>query len=152
MLAMSWYGHWKPYVPVARRRAQAAAYAARLAKKEKRALTPVHIDGRAIANSFWGRAWCENLECYSDFASRLPRGRAYIRNGSVIDLRIQQGAVTAIVSGSELYTVTIKIKPLPPAVWKHIKRDWSRSIASLIDLLQGRFDRGIMERLSRIDW
>ena len=51
---MSWYRQWAPYVPVARRRANAAAYAAKLAKKEKRTLAPIHIEGRAIASSFWG--------------------------------------------------------------------------------------------------
>jgi uncharacterized Zn finger protein len=148
---MSFYGYWKPYVPVARRRAKAATFAARLAKKEKRALAPVLIEGRGIANSYWGQAWCENLECYSDFENRLPRGRTYVRNGSVIDLQIYNGVIKALVSGSDVYTVAIKIKTLTPAVWKQIKRDCSQSIASLIDLLQGRFDRGIMERLSQRD-
>src|SRR5437588_2070745 len=107
-------------------------------KKQGHAVSPVVIEGRAIAKTFWGKAWCENLECYSDFANRLPRGRTYVRNGSVIDLHIQRGVVKALVSGSEIYTVTITIKTLTPAVWKQIKRDTSQSIASLIDLLQGR--------------
>jgi uncharacterized Zn finger protein len=145
---MSWYQRWKPYVPVARRRAQAAGYAARLAKKEKRTLAPVTIEGRKIATSFWGQAWCDHLEHHCDFENRLPRGRTYVRNGSVIDLQVQRGQVRAIVSGSDIYQVTIKIKTLAPAGWKRIKEQCSRSIASLIDLLQGRFDEGIMRRLS----
>lgn len=145
---MSWYQRWKPYVPVARRRAQAAGYAARLAKKEKRTLAPVEIEGRKIATSFWGQAWCDHLEHHCDFENRLPRGRTYVRNGSVIDLQVQRGQVQALVSGSDVYTVTIKIKTLAPAGWKRIKEQCSRSIASLIDLLQGRFDEGIMRRLS----
>lgn len=113
---MSYYYGFRPYVPVARRRAQAAAFAAKLAKKEKRTLAPIErTGGRAIAVSFWGKAWCENLESYSDFANRLPRGRTYVRNGSVIDLQIRHGKVTAIVSGSEIYRVTIDIKTLPTA-------------------------------------
>jgi uncharacterized Zn finger protein len=143
-----WY-EWKPYVPVAQRRAQAARYAARLAKKEKRALAPVRPEGRAIANSFWGQAWCDNLEGYSDFANRLPRGRTYVRNGSVIDLAIERGQVRAIVSGSEIYRVRISIRTLAKPAWKCIKRDCSQSISSLIDLLQGRFDQGVMQRLTR---
>ena len=75
---MSWYYGFRPYVPVARRRAQAAAYAVKLAKKEKRTLAPIQLEGRKIADSFWGKAWCENLESYSDFANRLPRGRTYV--------------------------------------------------------------------------
>ena len=145
---MGWYGDWKPYVSVAQRRAKAATYAKKLAKKERRELVPVQITGRSIARSFWGQAWCQNLEQYSDFANRLPRGRTYARNGSVIDLQIKRGAVHAIVSGSEIYNVTVKIKTLPKAAWSRVKQGCSQSIASLIDLLQGRFDDGVMQRLT----
>ncbi len=146
---MAWYGGWKPYVPVAKRQAQAARFAAALAKKRGRALAPVKIDGRKISQSFWGQAWCENLEGYSDFENRLPRGATYVRNGSVIDLEIESGTVKAIVSGSEIYHVTVKIKTLPRASWKQIRQDCSKSIDSLIDLLQGRFDSGVMQRLTQ---
>ena len=146
---MSWGFHWRPYVPVARRRANAKAHAARLAKKEKRTLAPVELTGRTIASSFWGKAWCENLEQYSDFENRLPRGRTYVRNGSVVDLQIERGKIKAIVSGSEIYRVTIDIQTVPAAVWSKIKKDCARSIDSLIDLLRGRFDQSIMQRLSQ---
>ncbi len=96
---------------------------------------PVKPEGRAIAKSFWGQAWCDNLESYSDFANRLPRGRTYVRNGSVIDLQIERGKVKAIVSGSEIYRVTIAIRTLAKPAWKRIKQDCSQSIDSLIDLL-----------------
>jgi uncharacterized Zn finger protein len=148
---MAWYGDWKPYVPVAKRRAQAVRFAASLAKKRGRPLAPVKIAGRKISQSFWGRAWCDNLERYSDFENRLPRGATYVRNGSVIDLEIERGTVKGIVSGSEIYHVTIKIKTLPPASWKRIRQDCSESVASLFDLLQGRFDEGVMQRLSQPD-
>ena len=144
-----YYGGWAPYVPVAQRRAQAAAYAKQLAKKRGRPLAPIKIDGRTIARSFWGKAWCENLEAYSDFANRLPRGRTYVRNGSVIDLEIAKGKITALVSGSEVYELTITIDTVPSKTWQAIRGDCARSIASLIDLLRGRFDRGVMERLTQ---
>jgi uncharacterized Zn finger protein len=146
--AMSWYGGFRPYVPVAQRRARSATYAAKLAKKEKRSLCPVELTGRKIACTFWGEAWCQNLEQYSDFENRLPRGRTYVRNGSVIDLQIQAGKIKAIVSGSEIYQVTITIDKLQPAVWKRIKQDCAQSIDSLIDLLQARFSEGVMSRLT----
>ena len=146
---MSWYGGWRPYVPVAKRRAKAAAYAARLAKKEKRTLCPVKIAGRKIASSFWGEAWCDNLERYSDYANRLPRGRTYARNGSVIDLQINPGKIKSIVSGSEIYRIEIEIAVLKKALWNRLKRECSNSIDSLLDLLQGRFDRGVMQRLTQ---
>jgi uncharacterized Zn finger protein len=146
---MSWYGPWRPYVPVAKRRAKAAAYAARLAKKEKRVLAPVRISGRKITSSFWGQAWCDNLEQYSDFANRLPRGRTYVRNGSVIDLAISRGKVKSIVSGCEIYRIEIDIAVLKKALWNRLKRDCSSAIDSLLDLLQGRFDQGVMQRLTQ---
>jgi len=146
---MSWSYGFGPYVPVAQRRAKAAVFAAKLAKKEKRALCPVKLDGRVIARSFWGRAWCENLERYSDYENRLPRGRTYVRNGSVIDVQITNGTIKAIVSGSEIYRVTISIDVLRRAVWNRIKLDCSQSIDSLIDLLQGRFSEGVMTRLTQ---
>src|SRR5262249_17847787 len=147
-ILMSWYS-FRPYVPVAKRRAQAAAYAAKLAKKEKRTLAPIALEGRAIAVSFWGKAWCENLERYSDFANRVPRGRTYVRNGSVIDLVIGRGQVKALVSGSHVYKVEIAIKTLAAAHWSRVKKDCTRSIDSLIDLLQGKFDEAIMRRLTQ---
>lgn len=145
------YFQWAPYVPVAQRRAKAAAFAERLAKQEKRRLEPVKIAGRKIATTFWGQGWCDNLERYSDFENRLPRGRTYARNGSVIDLNIQRGEIKAIVSGSEVYRVSVSIKTLPAAEWKRICADCSESVESVIDLLRGRFDKAVMERLMRID-
>src|SRR4051812_34510541 len=116
---MSWgYQQWKPYVPVAKRRANAAREVAKLAKKHGRAASPVVLEGRKIAGTFWGKAWCDNLEAYSDYANRLPRGRTYVRNGSVVDLQISKGKVAALVAGSELYKIQINIKPLAPALWK----------------------------------
>jgi uncharacterized Zn finger protein len=133
------------------RRANAASHAAKLAKKEGRPLAPVKIDGRKITRSFWGQAWCDNLERYSDFANRLPRGRTYVRNGSVVDLTIGKGKIKALVAGSEVYTVTIDITTLEKSTWRKIKQECSQSIASLIDLLQGKFDQGVMERLTQRD-
>src|SRR6266567_1822691 len=98
---MDWYGEYRPYVPVAQRRAQAAKEVAKRAKKGQVG-SPVNIVGKAIATTFWGKAWCTNLESYSDFANRLPRGRTYVRNGSVVDLQIAKGKIKALVSGSEL--------------------------------------------------
>jgi uncharacterized Zn finger protein len=145
---MLMYRNWRPYVPVARRRSQAKRFAAQLAK-DGRALRPIELTGRTIARTFWGKAWCDNLENYSDFENRLPRGRTYVRNGSVIDLQVAPGVVTAIVSGSDLYQVRIDIKKLGQQKWQTITRDCSQSIDSVIDLLQGRFSKGVMARLTR---
>ncbi|HEX7380398.1 MAG TPA: hypothetical protein VF278_25010 [Pirellulales bacterium] len=142
------YWGWKPYVPVAKRRANAAQAAQKLAKKRGRELQPISIAGRKIAQTFWGEAWCDSLENHSDFENRLPRGRTYVRNGSVIDLEITRGHVEALVSGSEIYTVRIDITALKAAHWKQLKGDCSASIDSLLDLLAGRFSDGVMRRLT----
>ena len=142
------YGGWAPYVPVAERRRKAARAAERL-RKQGRVLAPVTIAGRAIATTFWGRAWCDNMESYRDYESRLPRGRTYVRNGSVLDLQITPGQVTALVNGSELYRIAISIKQVPAAAWRRICADCAGRIESLVELLQGRFSKGVMERLCR---
>ncbi len=145
---MSYEWGFKQYVSVSQRQAAAKRHAAKLAKTGCQIL-PVQITGRKIAATFWGTAWCDNLESYSDYENRLPRGRTYVRNGSVIDLQIKRGCVTAVVSGSEIYEVTIDISPVAKPCWKNIQQDCSASIDSLIDLLQGRFAKGVMERLTR---
>src|ERR1700681_5039289 len=105
-------GGWAPYVPVAARRRKAEREMEKLRKKGAM-LSPVKIEGRQIARTFWGKAWCDNLESYRDYENRLPRGRTYVRNGSVVDLQIARGKVTALVSGSELYRVAIAITEIP---------------------------------------
>jgi len=148
---MSWYGYgFRPYVPVAQRRADAARQMAKLAKKGH-AISPVRIEGREIASTFWGKAWCENLESYSDFENRLPRGRTYVRNGSVVDLQIKPGKVTARVSGSSLYNIDNKIKPLSKPHWQTISSQCAGKIASVLELLQGRLSRGVMEVITHRD-
>jgi uncharacterized Zn finger protein len=141
------FGDFQPYVPVAARRARAAREVEKL--KKKRAVAPVIVEGRKIAQSFWGKAWCDNLERYSDFASRLPRGRTYVRNGSVIDLQIERGQLRALVSGSEIYHVGIDIAVAAPSRWKAICKDCAGSVGSLVELLQGKLSNNVMERVCR---
>src|ERR1051325_9702959 len=107
---MSYY-EWPPYVSVAERRLKATKQLAKL-KRRNQSVSPVAIAGREIARSFWGKSWCTNLERYSDYENRLPRGRSYVRNGSVIDLQIAKGKIKALVSGSEIYKVKAKVAPL----------------------------------------
>jgi uncharacterized Zn finger protein len=144
---MSYYG-FRPYVPVAKRRLLAAREVEKL-KKKGGAVSPVVIDGRAIVSSFWGKAWCENLERYSDYENRLPRGRTYVRNGSIIDLQIELGQVRAMVSGSKLYSVKIEIDRVSKPRWQSICKDCLGSVGSLVELLQGKLSKNVMERVCR---
>jgi uncharacterized Zn finger protein len=144
---MDYYG-WKPYVPVAARRRKAMREVEKHRKKGD-PISPITIEGRTITKTFWGKSWCENLERYSDYANRLPRGRTYVRNGSVIDLQIGPGLIEALVSGSELYEVKLRIAPVGRPSWKAICEDCAGAIDSLVELLQGRFSKGVMERICR---
>src|SRR5215203_2369442 len=147
---MDYYDYYgfRPYVSVAARRAQAARELAKLQKKGRKT-SPVEIEGRKIARTFWGEAWCSNLERYSDYANRLPRGRSYVRSGQVVDLQITGGKVVALVSGTELYQTTLAIEPVKRSQWKAICRDCAGSIDSVVELLQGRLAQGVMDRVCR---
>lgn len=142
------YFQWKPYVSAADRRKKAQRKAAALSKKG-RTLAPVTVGRGAIAKTFWGKSWCSNLERYSDFANRLPRGRTYLRNGSVLDLQIGGGEVSAQVMGSRLYRVAVRIAAVPTRRWQAIGKDCANSIDSLVDLLQGQLSQSVMERMCR---
>lgn len=146
---MPW-GYFAPYVPVAERRRN-AEQAARRALKKGQTLNPVKIEGRAMATTFWGKSWCDNLERYSDFSNRLPRGRSYARNGSIIDLQIDPGKITALVAGSSLYKIKIEIKPLAPARWKALKNAAAGKVSNLLDLLQGRLSKDILTEITDAD-
>ncbi|MBI4700968.1 MAG: hypothetical protein HY744_07385 [Deltaproteobacteria bacterium] len=145
---MGYYDHyrWRPYVSVAERRRKAEREMQKL-KKKGHPVSPVVLEGRTIARTFWGKAWCDNLERYSDFSNRLPRGRAYVRGGSVVDLQIAPGEVSARVSGSDLYKVAVKVSAVPKARWTSICTDCAGAIDSLVELLQGRFSQGVMARI-----
>ncbi len=138
------YGGYAPYVSVAKRRAKAAKEMKKLAKKGKK-IEPIEVQGRKIARTFWGEAWCKHLEKFSDYDNRLPRGRTYVRNGSVCHLAISKGKVEAIVSGSSLYKININITPLSANKWKNLRKQCAGQIGSMLELLQGRFSDNVME-------
>jgi uncharacterized Zn finger protein len=148
---MSWGGRndfygWAPRKSVAQRRDEAERML-RDAAKKGRPLAPIVIEGKKIATTFWGKAWCDNLERYRDFAYRLERGRSYVRSGSVIDLAITPGRINAKVLGSAVYDVAIECEAVTPDTWRGIKRDCAGSIGSLVDLLAGKLSESVMSRL-----
>lgn len=141
------FGDWRPYVSAAQRRAAGLRHAASQRKKGI-AMSPVIIGGRAIATSFWGKAWCENLESYSDYSNRLPRGRTYARNGSVIDLQIGKAAVRGQVSGSMLYKTSVHVTALAPKRWTDLVKRHASQVGSIVDLLQGRLPQSLLGALA----
>lgn len=151
---MAWYGYggwdaYPPYVPVATRKANGTRTLAKLLKKSKRTAEPVVAHRkRKVADTFWGKAWCDNLERYADLANRLPRGRTYLRNGSVLDLTIAGGRVEAYVAGSELYRVTIGIAPLAKTRWRRVVTRCTGRIGSLVGLLRGELSDNVLAVLT----
>ena len=115
---------WKPYVSVAKRKQKAAKVVSKMLKKGE-IVSPVLIEGRTIAKSFWGKAWCAHLESLGDYENRLPRGRTYARNGSVIHLTLSKGLIQALVQGSSLYKVSLKVTPAHPKKWDLLSKKCS---------------------------
>src|SRR5438093_11712769 len=152
---MAWYGsggwdHYPPYISVGQKKARGMLTLAKLLKKSKRTAEPVVLAHRKrqLAATFWGQAWADNLERYADLANRLPRGRAYLRNGSVLDLAIAGGRVEAHVAGSELYRVTIGIAPMAKARWRRVVARCTGRIGSLVGLLRGELSDGVLAVLT----
>jgi len=141
------YWDFKPYVSVAEKRAKAEKKLIQLKKKNSN-IKPVVIQGQTIAHTWWGKAWCTNLEAYADFSNRIGRGRSYVRHGAVLDLQIQTGLVQALVQGSESkpYTVAIRIAPLPETVVQAVRTACAGRIDSLQDLLAGRFPKALADQ------
>jgi uncharacterized Zn finger protein len=139
---LEWYD-WLPYVPVDVRRARAVEAVAAL-RTEGQDIQPVEIQGRRIARTFWGKAWCAHLASFSDYGNRLPRGRTYVLNRAVCHLAVGRGEVNAIVSGSDLYTVKVAVETLAPEKWGEVKRRCAGQIGSLLELLQGRLSDNVM--------
>src|SRR5262245_9609282 len=149
------YRRWEAfpaYVSVAERREVAARYVAARRPRDK-ALAPVPSSGRgrALAKTFWGRAWCDNLAAYAALINRLERGRSYLRNGLVIHLGIEAGAGTALVSRSEGYQVDVRLQPMARQRWRAHARAGAGKIDSVVELLAGRFDEGVMDQVCRQD-
>ncbi|MBP5674639.1 MAG: helix-turn-helix domain-containing protein [Victivallales bacterium] len=144
---MSWYDYYSypAYVTVAEKK-RSYEQARRKLLKSGRGLHPVVIEGRTIARTFWGRAWCDNVESYQDYENRLGRGRSYVRNGAVLDLQIKPGEVTALVGGSygEPYEISIQIAPLDKSRWEDLKSRCTGRVSSMVDLLQGKLPREVL--------
>ena len=116
------------------------------AKRKGVVYHPVLISGKKICTSWWGTAWCENLERYADYENRIERGKRYVRNGSVIDLQIEKGKVHARVQGSRKapYKVEIKVSPLSEEKCEAILNRCGK-LDDLETLLSGKFPEDMKE-------
>jgi uncharacterized Zn finger protein len=117
--------------------------------KKRPELVPVLLEGKALAHTWWGKSWNKNLERYADYRNRIGRGKAYVRRGMVLDLRIDSGKVTALVQGTRAkpYLVEIAIAPIKKTNWTFIKKQCQGELHSLADLLAGTFPRKLGDML-----
>ena len=147
---MSWDNEFRDYVPVSEKKKSAQKALDRLRKKNPN-IAPVLLTGKALATTFWGRAWNKNLESYADYANRIERGRTYVRQGMVLDLQIDTGLVTGLVMGSRKspYAIAIQIDTLSPAKWTRIAQEAQHSITNLAELAEGAFPPALAERFLR---
>ena len=147
------WGGFAPQMTMAELEARADQVAARIAKKEKRELKGVKLAGRTIAKTFWGKAWCDNIETYRDYAYRLERGRKYVRSGAVIDLVITKGHVQALVVGSERtpYRVSIDIRTMAKAKWDGLVSRMTGKISSLMALAAGKLPKELLEDFCNVE-
>lgn len=122
-------------------RRKAKASSANAAKKELKYEPILPFTRRSICTSWWGQAWCENLERYADFESRLGRGKRYVKNGTVLDLKIKKGKVEARVQGTRKtpYKVEIRISPLSEEKCGEIIDKCGRRIENMESLIRGEF-------------
>jgi uncharacterized Zn finger protein len=143
---MAYYDYFPEYVPVAKKKEKVRKQIEKL-KKENPNLAPVVIEGKNIANTWWGKAWNKNLENYADYSNRISRGRSYVRNGAVVDLKIETGIVKALVQGSEKkpYNIEIKIEPLSNEKWDSIINLCNHKIDNLAELVEGKFPKELEE-------
>jgi len=144
---MAYDDYYLEYVTKAEREKMAQNTIEKLKKKGKAELNPVCITGRQLARTWWGKAWNDNLKRYADYSSRMGRGSSYVRNGAVLDLKIEQGIIKALVQGSvrKPYEVEVDIRPLLPEVWERIRIASEGKIESLQELIDGKFPPGLSE-------
>ena len=141
---MGWYYDSGPTSPSPSGAARPSASWRSCARKAL-SCQPIMIDGRIIAKTFWGKAWCENLESYSDFENRLPRGRTYVRNGSVVHLEIQPGKISARSAARSFTRSRSRSHPCPTRTGSASKVECAGQIGSLVELLQGRLSKSVMD-------
>jgi uncharacterized Zn finger protein len=144
------YGSFPKYVSVDKKRAKAKKKIKEL-KKKNPDIQPIIIKGKALAKTWWGKEWNNNLERYADYSNRIGRGRSYVRHSAVLDLKIQSGKVTALVQGSYStpYSLQITIKPIDKKKWNDIKKSCKGKMDSIKQLVGCKFPKELGDLFTR---
>lgn len=105
-----------------------------------------HSKRGAFGERWWAKRWIAVLEGFG-LGARLTRGRSYARAGQVTGIAIEPGGVRAKVQGSRKtpYTVTIKVKPLSAAQWRHVGQSIAETPRFAALLLSGDMPEDIEE-------
>ncbi len=145
MGSYDWNGYG-PYVSKAEKIQKALKTREKMAKKGV-VLDPVIVEERTISRTWWGQSWIQNLERYADYSNRLPRGRSYLRNGSILDLKIDSNKITALVTGSRSkpYKIGITIKSISKSAEAVLMKKGRESLDSMHSLLAGDFPPELKE-------
>ncbi len=108
---------------------------------------PIIVKSKSLVQTWWGKAWNVNLERYADYTNRIDRGRSYVRHGAVVDLRIGNGVVKALVQGrtAKPYTVSIWVEDLREDLWNNIVKSCEGKLESMSQLLEGEFPQDLAE-------
>jgi uncharacterized Zn finger protein len=120
----------------------------RLKRGETMEVLTAPSGSKKLCTTFWGQAWCRNLEAYQVYDARLPRGRSCLRQGRVFNLDISAGRISALVAGADLYEASVHIQPLSPERWQEISSAATSRAPSMLDLLAGRLGDDLMQLLT----
>jgi uncharacterized Zn finger protein len=102
-----------------------------------------------FGESWWAKRWIEVLESF-DIGARLGRARSYARNGQVLSIDVEKGAVTAEVQGSrpDPYEVRIDLRVLSAADWKKLVKSLAGQALYTAKLLAGEMPQDIEKAFS----
>lgn len=101
-----------------------------------------------IGRRWWSARWIQTLEALSlDGGARLARGRAYARQGQVLQLQEEPGGIRALVQGSRPrpYTVRVRVASYPERRREALLQALAQEAGHLAALLSGDVTEGLAE-------
>lgn len=113
--------------------------------------SPVVGKGKKLAAHFWGSAWMKHLALCESGGLNLAPGRTLLRHGCVLQLRLGEGTIDALVSAERLHEVHLKLNPLGEDRLEVLRQRCHGHIDSAVSLLEGKVDAAVLTRLCEPD-